>query len=231
MIVQRFQYPELLRKNEDGKRVYYSDKLPGTPSVTTILSATKPEEDRAALDNWKKKVGVARAQQITTEAASRGTRMHTYLERYILNEEMSAFPSNPMAHKSWFMAAELILNEFKNVDEVWATEAALHYEDLWAGTTDCVGLWKGKPAIIDFKQTNKPKKEEWIDDYKLQLAAYALAHDNMFGTDIDQGVILMVVAPKEDNDKPQVQVFEVVDDFITWKEKWFERVSEYYSKN
>jgi genome maintenance exonuclease 1 len=233
MIIQRYNYAPLDRTTVDGKRHYCLPDGSKVPSVTTILDKTKPKEKVEALVNWKKRVGEAKAQEITTEAANRGTRMHAYLEHYVLQQDMKPLPSNPFAHPSWFMAAEVILKGLSNVDEFWGVEVPLYYSGLYAGTTDCIGLWKGRPAIMDFKQTNRPKKREWIDDYFLQLAAYAAAHNEMHGTTIDQGVILMACQPKllEDGtySTPEYFEFEVLpDEFAHWANEWMKRVELYY---
>jgi len=233
MITQRYNYAPLDRTTIEGKRHYCLPDGSKVPSVTTILDRTKPEEQRQALANWKKRVGEAKAQEITTEAASRGTRMHSYLEHYVLTEDMKPLPGNPFAHPSWFMAAEVIVQGLAHVDEYWGTEVPVYYSGLYAGTTDLVGVWKGRPAIMDFKQTNKPKKREWIEDYFLQLAAYAQAHDSMHGTNIEQGVILMCVQPKQLEDgsysTPEYQEFTVEnDEFAHWKNEWNKRVELYY---
>ncbi len=233
MITSRYNYAPLDRTTVEGKRHYCLPDGSKVPSVTTILDRTKPQEKRDALDRWKKSVGVERAQQITTEAANRGTRMHAYLEYYIASDDMKPLPGNPFAHPSWFMAAEVILKGLCNVNEFWGSEVPLYYSGLYAGTTDCVGTWKGRPAILDFKQTNKPKKREWIEDYFLQLAAYAQAHDHMHGTEIDQGVILMAAQPKLMPDgtysTPEYQEFTVEkDEFDHWKNEWNKRVELYY---
>jgi genome maintenance exonuclease 1 len=197
------------------------------------LDRTKPQEARDALANWKKNVGEARAQQITTEAANRGTRMHAYLESYVMMDDMKPLPSNPFAHPSWFMAAEVIMQGLVHVDEFWGVEVPVYYSGLYAGTTDCVGIWKGRPAIMDFKQSNKVKKREWIEDYFLQLAAYAQAHNDTHGTDINTGVILMAVQPKllEDQTYSTPQYLEFVvegDEFEHWTEEWNKRVELFY---
>jgi hypothetical protein len=233
MITQRYNYTPLSRETVDGKRHYCLPNGKKVPSVTTILDKTKSSESREALANWKKRVGEQQAQQITTEAANRGTRMHSYLETYVMMDDLKPLPSNPFAHPSWFMAAEIILHGLGQVDEFWGVEVPVYYSGLYAGTTDCVGLWNGKPAIIDFKQSNKVKKREWIEDYFLQLAAYALAHDEMTGTEIDQGVILMAVQPKLLEDQtyttPQYLEFVVADEeFAHWKNEWIKRVELYY---
>jgi hypothetical protein len=233
LIVQRYNYTPIDRTTVDGKRHYCLPDGSRVPSVTTILEKTKPLEKREALAAWKKRVGEQQAQQITTEAANRGTRMHAYLETYVQMSEMKPLPSNPFAHPSWFMAAEIILQGLGNVNEFWGSEVPVYYSGLYAGTTDCVGVWKNKPAIMDFKQTNKPKKREWIEDYFLQLAAYAQAHDHMHGTNIDCGVILMAAQPKmlEDNtySTPEYQEFVVEGaEFAHWKDEWNKRVELYY---
>lgn len=233
MIVQKYNYAPLTRTTIEGRRHYCLPDGSKVPSVTTILDRTKPQESREALANWKKRVGEQQAQAITTEAANRGTRMHAYLEHYVLQEDMKPLPGNPYAHPSWFMAAEIILNGLQNVNEFWGVEVPVYYSGLYAGTTDCIGLWKGRPAIMDFKQTNKPKKREWISDYFIQLAAYAQAHDHMHGTEINDGVILMAVQPKLLPDgnysTPEYQEFVVEKaEFAHWKNEWNKRVEFYH---
>ena len=233
MITPRYNYTPLSRETIDGKRHYCLPDGSKVPSVTTILDKTKSEESRQALANWRKAVGEKRATEITTEAANRGTRMHSYLEHYVLESEMKPLPGNPFAHPSWFMAAEVILNGLDHVDEFWGTEVPLYYSGLYAGTTDLIGTWKGKPAILDFKQSNKVKKREYIGDYFLQLAAYAAAHNEMHGTTIDTGVILMAVQPKLQADgtytTPEYLEFVVEgNEFAFWADEWMKRVELYY---
>ena len=236
MIVNRYSYTPINRTTIDGKRHYLLPDGRPVPSVTTILDRTKPEEKRLALANWRKRVGEQKAQEITTEAANRGTRMHAYLEHYVLTQDMKPLPGNPFAHPSWFMAAQVILEGLCHVDEFWGVEVPVYYSGLYAGTTDCVGVWKGRPAIMDFKQTNKPKKREWIDDYFIQLAAYAAAHNNTHGTAIDTGIILMAQQPVllEDGSysKPVYTEYTVEsDEFAHWHNEWLKRVEQYYAAN
>ena len=229
MIISKFDYTPLARESIEGKRHYALPDGSRVPSVTTILERTKPAEARQALQEWKKRVGEQRAQQITTEAANRGTRMHTYLERYVKNDDIGDFPTNPFAQPSWFMAAEVILKGLCHADEYWGSEVPLYYSGLYAGTTDLVGVWKGQPAIMDFKQSNKVKKREWIDDYFLQLAAYAAAHNETHGTEIKTGVILMCVKPATEHDDPVYQEFVLEPkDFAYWSDQWMRRVELYY---
>lgn len=236
MIIQKYNYTPISRTTVDGKRHYALPSGDKVPSVTTILDKTKSEESRAALQKWRDAIGHDRAQAITTEAANRGTRMHSYLESYVISDDMKPLPSNPFAHPSWFMAAEVIHNGLCNVNEFWGSEVPVYYSGLYAGTTDCVGVWKKKPAIIDFKQSNKVKKVEYIGDYFIQLAAYAQAHNVTHGTEIDTGVIMMAVQPKQLADgsytKPEYQEFVIDgDEFAHWTNEWTKRVELYYLTN
>jgi hypothetical protein len=229
----KYNYQKLTRDESTGKRLYATPDGHKVPSVTTVLDKTKPEESRIALANWRKAVGEAKAQQITTEAANRGTRMHTYLENFIKGETLKESVSNPYAQQSLVMAKKVIAEGMCHVDEVWGSEVPLYFPELYAGTTDCVGIHKGEESILDFKQTNKPKKREYIDDYFIQLTAYAMAHNEVHGTNIRKGVILMCVKPEEITPgvwaEPQYQEFILEPaDFDYWQERWCQRVSEYY---
>ena len=229
MIISKYNYTPLARESVEGKRHYALPDGSRVHSVTTILEKTKPQEAKQKLQEWRDRVGHERAQQITTEAANRGTRMHTYLERYVKNNDIGDFPTNPFAQPSWFMAAQVILEGLQHADEYWGSEVPLYYSGLYAGTTDLVGVWKGQPAIMDFKQTNKPKKREWVDDYFLQLAAYAAAHNDTYGTEINTGVILMCAKPVDENDTPKYQEFVLEpSDFSYWSDQWMRRVELYY---
>lgn len=222
------------RVSEDGKRLYQSPDGRRLPSVTTILDRTKPEESRRALAEWKRRVGPDQAQKITTEAANRGTRMHTYLEHYVKTGELKPAGSNPFAWPSHQMAMTVIDQGLKNVSEFWGVEIPLYFPNLYAGTSDGAGIHLGEEAILDYKQTNKPKREEWIDDYKLQLVAYALAHNEVYGTRIRKGVVLMCVKPELDAQyniisPPQYQEFHLkTEDFDHWEQEWWRRLELYY---
>lgn len=235
MITEKFSYKKLNRKNIDGKRHYCTPNGDPVPSVTTILDKTKPEEEKAALENWRRRVGHDKAQAITTEAANRGTRMHTYLENYVKDGVLKEAGSNPYSWASHAMAQTVIDQGLCNVDEYWGIEVPLYFPNVYAGTTDCVGVHKGGEAILDFKQSNKPKKEEWINGYKLQLCAYAEAHNEVYGSDIRKGVILMCVKPNVDEmghliSEPVYQEFVIEgDEFEHWRQQWWKRVEQYYT--
>jgi hypothetical protein len=233
--IQKYEYKSLSRETVNGRRLY-STPTGALPSVTTILDATKTEESKAALNNWRNRIGAEKAQQITTEAANRGTRMHSYLEHYIRDGVMKDRGSNPYSWPSHAMANVVVEQGLVNCDEFWGIEAALYFPKIYAGTTDCVGVHRGVPSIIDFKQSNREKRSEWIDDYRLQLAAYAVAHNEVHGTNINKGVIMMCVKPELDKDGlmiglPKYQEFVVEGaQFDHWTDRWWQRVEEYYTK-
>ena len=237
LLTEKIDYSLLSRESINGKRYYVLPDGSRVPSVTTILSQTSPKEKSEALQNWRNRIGAAQAQEITTEAANRGTRMHSYLEHYVKTGTIKERGNNPFSWPSHAMAQSVIKNGLCNVDEFWGIEIPLYFPGIYAGTTDCIGMHKGQLAILDFKQTNKPKKEEWIDDYKLQLAAYAEAHDEVYKTKIKKGVILMCVKPPktvyepdEQIPEPQYQEFTVEeDDLKEWRRKWWARVEQYYA--
>jgi genome maintenance exonuclease 1 len=162
MITNKFEYKELKRTTTEKQRLYTCPDGNAVPSVTTILDKTKSEEKKAGLARWRKSVGEAKAKEIVTEAANRGTRMHTYLENYVLGEKLKDKVSNPFAQQSLDMAKVVIDEGLKDVDEYWGTEVMLYHPKIYACTTDLVGVHKVEPAIMDFKQTNKPKKRECI---------------------------------------------------------------------
>lgn len=236
LLKQKFNYLDLKRESVEGKRLYSCPDGSRVPSVTTILEKTKPLEKVEALNRWRKTVGWEKAQQITTEAASRGTRMHKYLEDYVTTGVVNSPGSNPFSHQSHKMAMTIINEGLQQVNEIWGVEVSLYYPHLYAGTTDGVGLHLSNESIFDYKQSNKPKKEEWIEDYYLQLTAYALAHNKIYGTNIRKGVVLMCVKPPELSPgiwgDPTYQQFELNSTlFDYWEEKWWDRVEQYYRDN
>ncbi len=218
--VQAIEYHTLKQVNKNGKRVYETPSGT-TPSVTTILSKTK---DQTGLNEWKKRVGEQEAQRIVTEAAGVGTALHNNLEKFLAGEKR--VPGNNLVHVQANKMADIIIeNGIVDVDEVWGIEQGLYYPEMYSGTTDLCGVYKGQPSIMDFKQTNKPKKKEWVDDYYLQMAAYATAHNKVYGTDIREGHIFMCSRDL------QYQQFDLwPDEFDYWADQWLDRVAEYYIK-
>lgn len=231
----KFPYKDLKRETINGSRKYMTPDGFAVPSVTTILEATKPEEAKQALREWRKRVGEQKAKEITTEAAGRGTRMHKWLENHIKTGIAGNPGTNPYSKQSHLMAQQIIDNGLSHCQEFWGTEVSLYFPEIYAGTTDLVGVHDNVECIMDHKQTNKPKKREWIDDYFLQLAAYANAHNEVYGTKIRKGVVFMCVAPKETRsgvwDKPEYQEFIIEGtEFDSYTQKWYNRLEEYYKQ-
>lgn len=224
MLINKFNYVKFDRTSVDGRRYYSTPDGNKVQSVTTILDATKPAEQKAALQAWRQRVGEKQARQITTESASRGTRMHKYIEDYVQTGVLREPGTNPYSAQSRQMA-KIIIEQYldPNQGEYYGSEVNLFYPELYAGTTDLVGTWDGELAIIDFKQTNRPKKRDWIDGYFIQLAAYAMAHNYLYETNIRTGVILMC----SQDYHPQRWVISG-DEFDYYSKKWAERVAEFY---
>ena len=224
LIKSKYVYEKLKRVEVNGKRRYAAPGGPPVASVTTILSGTK---DMTHLHEWRRRVGHAKAQEITTEAAGVGTRMHKYLEDYVDNGVWTeSAGSNPYAQQAYKMACIIRDEAMVHVDEIWGSEVPLYVPGIYAGTTDLVGVYKGNPCIMDFKQTNKPKKPEWVEDYYLQLTAYALGHNEIHGTDIREGHIFMCSRGLE------YQQFDLwPDEFAEWEQEWWNRCRQYYEKN
>jgi genome maintenance exonuclease 1 len=221
LIQKKYDYQPISRKQVDGKRLYATPDGNAVASVTTILDATK---DKSHLIAWRKRVGEKKAQEIVTEAASVGTRMHKYLEDYVETGEWPQPGSNPYAQQAHGMA-QVIKDQVMDDVVVWGSEVNLYMPQMYAGTTDLVGTYKGQPAIMDFKQTNKPKKLEWVVDYFLQLTAYAEAHNEIFGTDIREGHVFMCSRAGE------YQQFDIwPDEYDEWRTEWYNRVYQFYEQ-
>lgn len=224
-IPNKFKYVPINKETIAGERRYSTPDGEKLPSVTTILDATKSEESKKALQEWRNRVGHKQAQAITTEAAGRGTRMHKWLETYIKTGSTGEPGSNPYSIQSHRMAHSIINQGLSKCSEFWGTEVSLYFPKIYAGTTDLVGIHDGIPAIMDHKQSNKLKKREWIEDYFLQLAAYANAHNEVHGTDIKKGVVFMCTA-----DNIYQEFIIEGSEFDTYTDKWFTRVEQYYMK-
>jgi len=215
--VQKFPYDELSKTSKNGKRHYNTPDGRQVPSVTTVLSATK---DMTHLHAWRKRIGVEKAAQITQESANIGTVMHNSLEKHVKGQERRP-GSNLIHQKAHKMANVIIENGLKDVTEVWGSEVSLHYPELYAGTTDLVGVYKGAPAIMDFKQSRRLKKKEWVEDYYLQLVAYSEAHNKLYDTQINSGRIFICTQNNE------FQTFDI-DNYDHWVGQWYARLEQYY---
>ena len=189
-VVNRYVYPKSTRESIKGLRHYTVDgEEKKLPSVTTVLAKTKSKEDQESIERWKAKVGEETAEKIKNEAASRGTAMHKYLEDLILGQK--SLDLTPVGVEATKMAEIIVDRGLNRCSDIYGIEAVLYYPGLYAGSCDLIGKIDDKVSIIDFKQTNKPKQREWIGDYFLQMAAYGMAHDAVYNTAIEQGVILM----------------------------------------
>jgi hypothetical protein len=220
---KKFEYPKSQREIFRGHRHYNvsDEKL---PSVTSILGQTQSEEKRKKLAEWREREGKEQAQRILDQAGARGTAMHTILEGYLLGQNHADFTE--LGQQAMMMAQQIIDKGLKgSLDEIWGSEVTLWYPELYAGATDVCGIYEGRESIIDFKQSNKPKKREWIEDYFTQLAAYAMAHNYIYQTKIQSGVILMCTKDG------YFQKFVVQDEeFRQYKYKWLARVGQYYQQ-
>lgn len=216
----QFAYPTLERvTQEDGTRHYICDKSIPHASVTTILGAT---EDKTGLLEWRAWVGDKKADQIRDDACALGTLMHTHLENWMIGDERPR-GSNLVRQMASNMADVIIQRGLTNVEEVWAMEEMLYFPGLYAGTADLIGIHKGEPAIMDYKTTNKMKSKDKIQNYACQLAAYALAHNELFDTEIKRGVIFMVARDLTF----QEYVFEG-DEFTRAVDEWLERLDTFF---
>ena len=215
-IVPKYKYKQYTRTTDQGRRVYL-DGQEKLPSVTTILSKTKVESD--GIKAWRARVGEAESQRIMKEAAARGSEMHELLEKYMNTQKFdSPAYDAPISHK---MANLIVSKGLIYLDEVWGVEQTLIYPGEYAGASDLIGLYKKTPTILDFKQANKTKKEEWIEDYYIQLAAYICAHEKEYG-EIKKGQILIAVK------NLTFQEFEISGNrLLEYKDKWWKRLEEF----
>jgi genome maintenance exonuclease 1 len=216
-----YKYEKYNRHTDDNGSRHYEVGEYKVPSVTTIISKTASEDKKKKLDEWRERVGYTEAARITQKAANRGTEMHFVLENYIngigyLNLSEKGAEARLMAHE--------VVKGLPELSKVYGSEVSLAYDDKWAGSTDLVCEFKGKPTILDFKQSNKPKREEWIEDYYFQIAAYSLAHKKQYG-EIKTGLIVMCTP-----DLIFQRFFMDEEKLAEYEEKWLERVDRYHTE-
>jgi len=216
LLQQKFNYKPLERiDTENGRRYVVGEGKP-LPSVTTILSKTK---DMTYLNEWRNNVGDAKADVIVKESTDLGNNLHKNLENYILDKPMEG------SFMAVALAKVVIKQGLSKVQEVWGTEVSLYSTGLYAGTTDLVGLHENIPSIMDFKNSKQAKKKEWIEDYFMQLAAYAIAHNEMFGTTINRGVVMIATRDA----KYQEFIIEG-DEFTHYETMWANKLCAYYDQ-
>ena len=217
---KKYNYVRGVQAMEHGSRIYDFNGM-RMPSVTTILSKTK---DQSFLTAWKNKVGHENAERIKNHSASRGTAMHKFLEKHV--DGIGYDDLTTLGREAKAMAQKIIEDGLSNVSEYYGSEVMLYYPDLYAGSTDLVCMHDGMETIVDFKQANRPKKEEWIEDYYLQIAAYAMAHDQVYGSNIQQGVI-MVCTPDL-----YYQEFKCEGEKMRhYRHEFLKRLSQYHGRN
>ena len=216
LITHKYDYKPLERIATPNGRRYIVGETRPLPSVTTILSAMK---DQTGLNKWRESVGKEKAAKITAEAAKLGGGMHQNLENYILDKPLAG------TFMDQALAKVIIKYGLCNVNEVWGTEVALYSKELYAGTTDLIGLHNGVPAIMDFKNSLREKKKEWIEEYFMQLCAYAMSHGEMYGTNIRKGVVM--IATREA--KYQEFIIEGAE-FDHYEAMWANTVYAYYER-
>jgi len=223
MLINRiYDYKKFERvEDETGNRVYLTP-TGAHPSVTTILDAT---ENNEALVAWRERVGEKEAQRIKEEATGLGSLMHEHLEQYV-QELPRPGGSNIVRKLASNMADQIINRGLVKLDEIWGIEEPLWFPNLYAGTTDLIAVYDGKPSICDYKTTKKMKSRDKIENYFCQGAAYSLAHNEVYGTDIRQIVIFMVSRDL------QYETFVVEsDEFDKYADRWIEKVDLFYRMN
>lgn len=221
MLIEKYKYCDYRVPNPKHEgRFYY--QVPGQgrlPGVTKILSATKSAEDIAILEEWRQRVGEEEADRITKQSATLGKSIHSNMENYVIH---GTKPTGNVISK--LLSNIIIRDGLPKLSEIWGIEAQIYYSDLWFGIVDCVGIHDGEPAIIDFKNSRKDKKREWIEDYFLQLAAYAEAHNNLYGTNIQKGVVMMAL-----HDGKYREFIIEGDEMKHYQQKWLNKVYDYYA--
>ena len=217
---EKYNYVSVERHTDNGTRTY---DVNGTklPSVTTILDKTK---DKSYLDKWRAKVGNEEAERIKNHSSKRGTSMHKFIEKHITGAGYDDLTEIGQQAKP--MAQKIIDIGLTPISEYYGSEISLYYPGLFAGSTDLVCIHNGKETIVDFKQANRPKREDWIQDYFLQIGAYAMAHDYVHGSNIEQGVI-MVCTPDL-----YFQEFRFEGEQMReYRHKFLARLNQYYGTN
>ena len=218
----KYSYPNLERVEENEMRFYKDSNNDLVPSVTTVLDATG---DKSGITQWRRKVGPAQADAIVQESTLIGSAVHEAIENYLLGKSWSNFTEDRNGFLAKSISSKFISSCLNGIDEVWGLESGLILDGLYAGTADCIGVYKGLPAIIDFKTAKKLKRKDWIEDYFLQCSAYANAHNVMFETSISDLVILMV-----DRDLLFKEFHIKKDEFSLYTDKWKKRLIKFHNR-
>ncbi|MDA9750917.1 preprotein translocase subunit TatA [Gammaproteobacteria bacterium] len=218
----RYSYPALERVEKNEMRFYKDANDDLVPSVTTVLDATG---DKSGIRQWRRKVGPAQADAIVQESTLIGSAVHEAIENYLLGQSWNEFTDDRSGYLAKSISSKFISSCLDGIDEVWGLESGLILDGLYAGTADCIGIYKGSPAIIDFKTAKKLKRKDWIEDYFLQCSAYANAHNVMFQTTIKDLVILMV-----DRDLLFKEFHIKNNEFSLYTDKWKKRLIKFHNR-
>ena len=207
--------PELKVHNIGGMRWYEAPDGNKYPSITSVLS--KRPDKQEGLQKWRKKIGEAQANIVSGKAARRGTAFHNICEDYLNGVE------DITHHKDKNFVAYCMFGEMKSHLDDKIKEVVLQEQTMYsskykvAGRCDFIGVYNNTLAVVDFKTTTTPKKEEWIEDYFVQCTAYASMYEEHTGDSIEDIVIMMVA---EDG---QVQIFEKkTKDFLPTLEQYMD---------
>jgi len=219
----KYTYPSLERVDLEIGRHYLDSNNNPVPSVTTVLSATSKSKDGIA--QWRNRVGDAEADRIVKQSTDIGSSVHDSIEKYLNGDLWDIFENTENEFIAKKIAHKFINDGLKNITEIWGLEVGLVLDNLYAGTADCIGEYNSIPTLIDFKTAKKIKKRDWIEDYFLQGCAYANAHNVMFGSDIQQIVILMV-----DRDLVFQEFIVRPNEFKILTNKWKRRLIEFNNK-
>jgi hypothetical protein len=219
----KYTYPSLERVDLEIGRHYLDSKNTPVPSVTTVLSATSKSKDGIA--QWRNRVGEAEADRIVKQSTDIGSSVHDAIEKYLKDELWDIFENTENELIAKKITHKFVNDGLKKITEIWGLEVGLVLDNLYAGTADCIGEYNFIPTLIDFKTAKKIKKREWIEDYFLQGCAYANAHNVMFGSDIQQIVILMV-----DRDLIFQEFIVRPSEFKILTNKWKRRLIDFNNK-
>ena len=221
--MNKFDYPKLQRVDTDIGRHYLDSNNNHVPSVTTVLSGTS--QSKVGIDQWRQRVGDIEADRVIKQSTDIGTAVHESIEKYLNDEEWDFFGADPDQMMAKDITCKFISDGLEGINEVWGLEVGLLLDGLYAGTADCVGTYNGVESLIDFKTAKKIKRREWIEDYFLQGCAYANAHNVMFGTNIQQIVILMI-----DRDLIFQEFIVKSSEFNVLTNKWKRRLIDFDKK-
>lgn len=232
-IRKKYNYPKLTATTfPTGGRVYNTPNGHQVPSVTTILSILPKD----GLVEWRNRIGDEEADRIVDEACEIGTNMHDRLEGYVSNYLQGRKNEPPETDEdklAFLMAENMKRYGLPDLDEVWGIEEALYCEDLYAGRTDLIGVYNGKSAVIDYKSSRSWKRPEWVESYRMQIAAYNFCHKAMFGEGLESGVILISVRPSSNPYSKQKTLQRFLlnkSELDRYEDKWLTLVERYYNE-